>query len=281
MEVQAFAKVNLTLEVLGKRADGYHDLRSVVARIGIADRITITDAPGTGVALEVKDTGAQNLNAMCAAEHNLAYRAAALLGGGVKLCIYKQIHLGAGLGGGSADAAAVLAALGARRGKSVAELIELAAQLGSDVPALVAGGCVLMEGRGERVSALPPPAAVLPVVVALPRDTFCPTPKVYATYAAAAAKKSLHKTAEILYNMRIALSGTAVDVAKACMNDLGEAAACVAPAVGELVARMRAAGAINPVVSGSGAAVYAVCADHAQAQALAAEVAGVATEIVR
>ena len=154
--IETPAKVNLTLEVLGKRNDGYHEIASVMQAINLCDRLTfsiaddlslISDTPG----LDTKD--------------NLVYRAASLLNdktgvsAGAEIHLCKGIPVAAGLGGGSSDAAATLLGLNRLWGLHLArdELEELAAQLGSDVPFFLAGGAALAEGRGERITPLPSP----------------------------------------------------------------------------------------------------------------------------
>lgn len=156
MHLFAHAKINLTLEVLGRRPDGYHDLRSVVVPIPLADEIDLLPAPDGVVSV----AGCPDIPP----EKNLVYVAARLLQrtfrctAGVAITIRKHIPVGAGLGGGSADAAAVLNGLNDMWNLRMpkAELAALGAAVGSDVPALVLGGPVLMEGRGERVTPLPP-----------------------------------------------------------------------------------------------------------------------------
>ena len=154
----AFAKVNLTLDVLGKREDGYHDLQSVMQTISIRDDIEID--VGTGKPWKLQCT-AENIPTD---ETNLAWKAAKLYcdvmhrdPDGLEIRINKRIPSGAGLGGGSADAAAVLRALNRHYGEplSVMALAELGAQVGSDVPFCVLCGTAMVEGRGERLRMLP------------------------------------------------------------------------------------------------------------------------------
>ena len=154
--VKAPAKVNLTLEVLGKRPDGYHEIASVMQAISLFDILTIRPSDEIKVLAEIEDLETQD---------NLVYRAAMLLretsgvSAGAEIRLDKQIPLAAGLGGGSSDAAATLLGLdrlwGLEPGEG--ELKELAAQLGSDVPFFVTGGAALVEGRGERVSSVNTP----------------------------------------------------------------------------------------------------------------------------
>ena len=151
--IEAPAKVNLTLEVLGKREDGYHEIASVMQAISLFDTLTFRPSDEIKVLAEIEDLGTQD---------NLVYRAAMLLretsgvSAGAEVHLNKQIPLAAGLGGGSSDAAATLLGLDRLWGLELGEgeLKELAARLGSDVPFFVAGGTALVEGRGERVSVL-------------------------------------------------------------------------------------------------------------------------------
>lgn len=154
----AFAKVNLTLDVLGKREDGYHDLRSVMQTVSIRDDVEIdvgTEKPWVlTCSREDIPCGPENL-AWKAAE--VYCNAMHLDPQGLAIRITKRIPSGAGLGGGSADAAAVLRALNRHFGEplSIFALAELGARVGSDVPFCVVGGTVMVEGRGERLRKLP------------------------------------------------------------------------------------------------------------------------------
>ena len=154
----AFAKVNLTLDVLGKREDGYHDLRSIMQTLSIRDDIEID--VGTGKPWEILC----DKEGVPCDESNLAWKAAKLycdtMGkdpDGLQIRITKRIPSQAGMGGGSADAAAVLRALNRHYGEplSIWALAELGAQVGSDVPFCVVGGTCMCEGRGEKLRKLP------------------------------------------------------------------------------------------------------------------------------
>ena len=154
----AYAKVNLTLDVLDKRADGYHDIKSVMQTISIRDDIEIDI--GTGAPWKLYCSN----EAIPADEKNLAWKAAKVYfetikkdPQGIEIRITKRIPTEAGLGGGSADAAAVLRALNRHYGQplSVFALAELGAQVGSDVPFCVVCGTAMVEGRGEKLRKLP------------------------------------------------------------------------------------------------------------------------------
>ena len=158
MEVQARAKLNLTLDVLSKRSDGYHDLRMVMQSVALADRLTLEENGGRELRVRT------NLHFLPANEKNLAAQAALRWWEargrdpyGLDITIEKHIPVCAGMGGGSSDAAAVLRALNELEGAglSPARLAEIGEQVGSDVPYCVAGGTALAEGRGELLTPLP------------------------------------------------------------------------------------------------------------------------------
>lgn len=154
----AYAKINLTLDVLGKREDGYHDLKSVMQTISLRDDVEIDIGTGKPWVLTCDKEG------IPCDERNLAWKAAKLycdtMGkdpDGIEIRITKRIPSQAGLAGGSADAAAVLRALNHHYGEplSIWALAELGAKIGSDVPFCVVGGTMMCEGRGERMRKLP------------------------------------------------------------------------------------------------------------------------------
>lgn len=154
----AFAKLNLTLDVLGKREDGYHDIKSIMQTISIRDDVEIDVGTGKPWSLECSVEG------IPCDETNLAWRAAKVFcdnlkidPNGIAIRIVKRIPSGAGMGGGSADAAAVLRALNRHYNHplSIMALAELGAQVGSDVPFCVLCGTAMVEGRGERLRKLP------------------------------------------------------------------------------------------------------------------------------
>ena len=154
----AFAKLNLTLDVLGKREDGYHDVKSVMQTISVRDDIEIDVGTGKPWKLICSAEGIPT------DETNLAWKAAKVYceamkkdPDGIEIRITKRIPSGAGMGGGSADAAAVLRALNRHYGNplSIFALAELGAQVGSDVPFCTICGTAMAEGRGERLRKLP------------------------------------------------------------------------------------------------------------------------------
>ncbi|MDA1127368.1 MAG: 4-(cytidine 5'-diphospho)-2-C-methyl-D-erythritol kinase [Chloroflexi bacterium] len=161
MEIPAYAKLNLTFEVLGRRNDGFHEVTTIMQTIGLADVIRIEPNPGLKVDCEYPEL---------AGDQNLVWRAAVELAnvGGVEpnagITIEKHIPVAMGLGGGSSDAAAALLGLNElwNLGLSLDELASVAARLGSDVSFFLWGGTALAQGRGEQITRLPslPPLAV-------------------------------------------------------------------------------------------------------------------------
>ena len=155
IEIEAHAKINLTLEVVGKRGDGYHDVVSIVQTVGLHDVVTLEPAERLALACDTPGLDTPD---------NLAFRAARLLrehaghSGGAAISLTKRIPVAAGLGGGSSDAAAVLVGLNRLWGLGLSrdEMMPLAASLGSDVPFFLVGGTAMVSGRGERVRPLPP-----------------------------------------------------------------------------------------------------------------------------
>ncbi len=203
VRARAFAKLNLGLRILGRRRDGYHELRSVLQTISLADTLTLTFRPGRGVRLEAVRAAPGVCWPELADGQNLAVRAALLareefgLRGQIGVALHKRIPLGAGLGGGSADAAAVLrvAAAQARRPPPAAALYRLAAALGSDVPALLLGGTVLALGRGEECYRLPDLPAWY-CLLAAPAGVAVATAEAYARWDRLHAGRSAGLTAE-------------------------------------------------------------------------------------
>ena len=169
--MHAHAKVNLTLEVLGRRDDGFHEVASIVQTVDLHDTLTLE--PASELALKCDYASLDS-------PENLAFKAACLLkeraraGQGARIELEKRIPVAAGLGGGSSDAAATLTGLNRLWGLgiSIDELSELAAELGSDVPFFLHGGTAVTYGRGERVRSLP--AADLTWLVLLSPDILMP-----------------------------------------------------------------------------------------------------------
>ncbi len=181
---QAFAKLNLCLEIIGRREDNYHEITSVIQAIDLSDTLTFAPAEDGVLTLDCDDPALASEG-----ESNLALKAARLLQQaagitlGAHITLQKCIPLAAGLGGGSSDAAATLLGLsdlwGLRMGKR--DLLDMASTLGSDVPFFLEGPTALVEGRGERVTRIPPPPPGWAVLVCPQYDLKDKTKRLYSS----------------------------------------------------------------------------------------------------
>ncbi len=278
LELAAHAKINLTLEVLGKRDDGYHELRSVVVPVSLHDTIVLESADTIETVFDEVDLPPGGGLDLPESDANLATRAARTLKDaigyphGVRIRIRKRIPLGGGLGGGSADAAAVLRGLVElwEVGLSEAEVMALGAALGCDIPALLHGGAVLMEGVGDRISPLELGCPGTPdgkwwLVIVNPG--FCvSTADVYARH-----DLSLTSGPPLYINAVSALKGgDPVSAGQGLFNSLQATVVRKYPLVGMIVDQLNQAGALGALVSGSGASVFGLARDKPHADAMAA-----------
>ncbi len=255
--VQAHAKLNLTLEVLGRRADGFHELRSLMCTLALHDTVHLDPAPTTEVCCTLPDL---------VGPANLAFRAAELLraaaghAGGARITIEKVIPVAAGLGGGSADAAAVLVGLNGlwESGLDTDALRDLAAQLGSDVPFCVLAGTALAAGRGEILRPIPPlPEATVLVV----RPPFAvSTAQVYGALTADG-----YGTGE--GTRRLAVDAYRISPADwRPVNSLEPVTCRLYPVVREVLEFLRSHGAPHAAMCGSGPSCFALFASPEPAE---------------
>ena len=249
----AYAKINLGLDVLGKRADGYHEVSMVMQSISLADTVTLEKHSGL-----VVQTGRSDLPGDSS---NLAYKAAVLMANrfdktpDVKITLDKHIFMAAGLAGGSSDAAAVLRGLNRlwQLGLDAAQLEELAAEIGSDVPFCICGGTALAEGRGEILTPLPEPQEAV-IVLAKPQQAVS-TAWVYKEFD---SLKEPLKAALLKGNAVLPLPG---------MGNALEGVTCARyPEINKIKKEMLAAGAQYALMSGSGPTVFAVAGSTQEAQ---------------
>ena len=271
--VPAYAKLNLALSVIGRRPDGRHDLRSVVVRLDWHDLVGAGPAEMAGfegdgpsdVRLEISGPSSAEVPV---ADNLLTRAARAMLarqpGGAVELRLEKRLPAAAGLGGGSADAAAVLRLLaGLGVGSLPAALFETADALGSDVPACLAGGGLLVGGAGERLEPLAHPPLDLAVAIAGRSGTA-------ATFAALTPDEWRGASRPEALAQLLAEGRPAEP--ELCGSDL-EAAACRAhPRLAAAIARLRAG---TPGrrwhLTGSGGSLFALAASRGEAEAIARE----------
>jgi len=252
LRVRALAKINLTLEVLNKRADGYHELRTVFQTISIGDTLEVEFTPARKTAIELESSvDIPNNLVVRAAE---AVLAAIRVKAQVRFKLTKRIPMGGGLGGGSTDAAAVLMALPvlANRPVPLERLMEVGAELGSDVPFFLIGGCALGLGRGTELYPLPD----------LPRaHGLLVTPEVHSSTAD--AYKALHRTADapVRPNLtrKMLLAG---DWRAHAMNDFEDAVFAQHPELAGIRRKLVKLGAKPARMTGSGAAIFGIFDDR-------------------
>lgn len=249
------AKINLALHVTGRRADGYHLLDSIVAFAATGDRLRVTQA----AAPVLRVTG-PFANAVPTGAENLCLRAAALAGVAAEIRLEKHLPVASGIGGGSADAAAVLRAL-ARQGVPLPDAPE---RLGADVPVCLAGRPARMRGVGERLDPLPtlPGLAMVLVNPGLPLST----PAVFARLE--------QRENPPLPDLPAGLDPAAfIAWLRGCRNDLEAPAITLAPQIAEVLDALRAQGARLARMSGSGATCFGLFARPADAEAAATALA--------
>ena len=277
ISLQARAKLNLSLAVLAKRPDGFHEIESLMVPVTLHDTLTIRTSDSSDVRLTVR-FGGRLLEPAAAVlrrdvptdDSNLVVRAARLLAAeagetrGLEIDLVKEIPSGAGLGGGSSDAAAAL--VGAAEAWGIdwprSRLATLAAQLGSDVPFFLEGGPAIASGRGERLVAVGGIPA-LHAVIACPAAGLS-TAAVYTHCTPDAAQRG---AAERLAGAFVAGDlGTAF---AAMHNTLEPPARALAADVSRLLDAMTAAWAVRPMLTGSGSACFALVRSEPEARGIA------------
>jgi len=266
VRLRAFAKINYALEVTGRRPDGYHDIRSVMQSISLADDVEI-ERGGKGLELIVEPEGTE----IGPPEQNTVYRAWAALrkltgeDTPVRVLLRKRIPAGAGLAGGSADAAAALVGLNEILGLRIDQetLRGLGVRIGADVPFCLTGGTALGEGVGENLTALPaPPHHYL--VVAKPQPG-ADTGVVYRLHDELGAEPG-----DCVRPVVGALErGDLTSLASSIGNDLARVTERLVPEVASLRERLLELGALGSGMTGSGTAVYGIFQAEAEARSAA------------
>jgi 4-diphosphocytidyl-2-C-methyl-D-erythritol kinase len=260
VRVLAPAKLNLFLEVLGRRPDGYHEVATLLVAIDLTDVLDFAPAASGDLSLTCDDpalpTGPENL-VLRAAGH---LRAEAGSTAGATIRLTKRIPSAAGLGGGSSDAAATLVGLNElwKLGLSPATLARLGAELGSDVPFFLDGPAAWCTGRGEVVTPVPAGPGLDLVLVQPPQGLA--TADVYrrANVPATPADGSAARAA--------LAAGDVEALGKALFNRLQEPAFALAPAVADTYRRVAGAGAAGALMTGSGSCLFALCRSPAEAR---------------
>lgn len=273
MEIQAPAKINLFLDVLGKRPDGYHNIKSIVLPVSIYDRVVLESRPEdieTITARDIQLPGIPWTMSLCRPEDNLTTRAARLLKevtgcpGGVRIVLEKSIPVGAGLGGGSSDAAVVLKGLNTLWGTGLPldRLIALGARIGCDIPALIHGGSLCMEGVGELLTPIrrntQNPLWFLLVYPGLAISTT----DIYARYKTGlTSTPPADKFLQVVSGLE---QGVPAQIAAGLHNALQATVFQKYPLLELIKNKLAAAGALGVQLTGSGSTLYALVknADH-------------------
>ncbi|MBM7855200.1 4-diphosphocytidyl-2-C-methyl-D-erythritol kinase [Desulfohalotomaculum tongense] len=263
LKLKAHAKINLTLKVLGKRSDGYHQLETIMQSLELHDELTIEQRK-EGIELSVQ-------GAVPAGRDNLAYRAAEVIkrytrcSKGCFIYLVKRIPVAAGLAGGSTDAAAVL--LGLNKlwdlGLTKQELLQLAEKLGADVPFCLWGGTALARGKGEELTPLPG-APEMGVVLVKPHFGVS-TAEVYRGWAGACLGERPDTAAMIAALQQGSIAG----IAKNLANDLEYVTLQMHPQLQEIKEAVKKAGADGVLMSGSGPTIFGLTDSEEQAREIA------------
>lgn len=241
MQVKSLAKINWSLRITGKRADGYHDLETLFQTISLHDTVTITQAGKMSIVCDDPHVPCD--------ETNLAMRAARAIGAPpVHIALQKRIPAGGGLGGGSSNAAATLIALDAMYALHTPKqrMQELALGLGSDVPFFLTGGTAYATGRGEELTALPP-AAPIPLLLVFPEERVS-TAEAFSFIRSYTAPAGVDRFRQLLRNDLLAHEDVLV-------NDFEEPVFSRMPRLRTLRERLKRAGAAWARMSGSGSTI--------------------------
>ncbi|MBI2908755.1 MAG: 4-(cytidine 5'-diphospho)-2-C-methyl-D-erythritol kinase [Chloroflexi bacterium] len=260
LKLRAYAKINLTLDILGQRPDGYHDIASVLQTIDMADRLTFQDAESLTLVCNVP---------ALSGEDNLVMKAATLLAeevgcvGGASVRLTKGIPLAAGLGGGSSDAAATLVGLNTlwQLGLPRADLLGLASRLGADVPFFLWGGTALVEGRGEAVTPLPSLGERWVVLLKPPAEMAGKTAKLYG-----ALQPGDFTTGAATRRLADLIREGGEPESNLLSNGFERCAAALFPGLAGFRERFLAGGAPRVVLTGSGPTLYCLLNEKATAE---------------
>lgn len=265
LKLKAYGKINLALDVLRKREDGYHDVRMIMQTVGIYDQIELQRTMKPGIVVET------NLSYLPANENNLAYQAARLLlegvqiQGGLHIQLKKFLPVSAGMAGGSSDAAAVLFGVNKmfRLGLSKEALMEQGVKIGADVPYCILRGTALSEGIGEKLTPLPP-VPQCHLVIAKPGVSVS-TKYVYEALQADRLRPDQHPDID---GMAEAIRQQDLfKMAGKLGNVLELVTAKKYPVIEEIKDVMRQKGALNALMSGSGPTVFGLFTEPEQARA--------------
>ncbi len=275
----AYAKINLYLDVLSKRDDGFHDIRTVMHSISLCDELTVSVTRAKETRIRLTLDGNRRLPND---ERNLAYRAAerflsaTLIDAEVDIRLDKRIPVSAGLAGGSSDAAAVLRAMNKLFGRPLTakRLLEIAGELGSDVPYCLIGGTALCLSRGEDMARLPDTLSLYAVVAIA--DELVSTPEAYASLDKIYGDFKLERDNEHLALFAVLESSlhTGVLSGEKLYNIFENAVFPICSGAEALKKRMLTLGATHALMSGSGPSVFGIFESRTSAEVAAAFLRG-------
>lgn len=261
LTLRAPAKINLTLEVLGPRNDGYHGIRSVMVPLELADELTIEPSTQFSFTCDCAELGG---------DRNLAVAAMRALGAlpAIRMELRKRIPVQAGLGGGSSDAAAVLrAAMTGAFGSAVArDWLRIARALGSDVPFFLAGTAALVEGTGERIT----PTGAIPdwhVLIVKPPVAIS-TAAAYGELDRVRSTQRPRKGSVSIALLEALQRADFTSVEKLMQNDFHDLITSQTPAIAAAVAALHAGGATNALLAGSGACVFTLAPERSKIESI-------------
>lgn len=260
--LKALAKINLGLDVVRRREDGYHEVRMIMQTIHLYDQLTLERSKEPGIRITT------NLNFLPVNENNLVYKAGMLLmeefhmEEGIDVNLVKRIPVAAGMAGGSTDAAAMLYGMNEMFGLGLSrqELMDRGVKIGADVPYCLMRGTALAEGIGEELTQLPP-MVKCPVLIAKPQISVS-TKFVYQNLKL--DENTIHPDIDLL--QRDILAKDLEAIARDMGNVLETVTIPEYPIIAEIKAQMLKSGAINSMMSGSGPTVFGLFADQETAE---------------
>lgn len=264
IQLKALAKINLGLDVLRRREDGYHEVKMIMQTISLCDELELRKRKQPGIQVRT------NLHYLPTNENNLVYKAAQLLmeefqiGDGIAIQLQKRIPVAAGMAGGSSDAAAVLWGMNQMYGLGLSRkgLMERGVRLGADVPYCVLRGTALAEGIGERLRTLPPMPKCY-ILLAKPGISVS-TRFVYENLHANDLKPEQHPDVDAMIE---AMKEKDLGLLTACMGNVLELVTVPAhPVIEEIKRYMLEAGALGAMMSGSGPTVFGIFDTQAKAR---------------
>lgn len=283
LKTEAHAKINLSLDILGRREDGYHLLRMVLHSLALHDEVTLCRIPEEEIRLEIRDLRGKDsapgsvagTAPLPAGQDNLMVKAAKLmlgrlgLAGGISMELVKRIPSEAGLGGGSADAAAVISGILALSGQELSreELVSTALKIGADVPYCLLGGTALAEGIGEELRSVET-ELVLPVLVIKPCRGLS-TPAVYHAYDNAVLSGRVPKAPDTAGLLAALERGDPEGVCKMTGNVLEPPAAALLPLIERIREDLLKYGARAACMTGSGSAVFGIFSNQEELKSAA------------